>query len=216
MYLLITKQFVFNENPEKIKFSAIVLFGIGGMFICYFLFFLFPEFSKNYFFFTSPFLYILIGVLISKLGSEIKYAIAGATIFFGLCSFAKMNLNVKKPMDYKNAIMVVKKLQKPGTAILAETKDVGFLFAYYFDKNSFKDFTEMESKLKEKNVYLVTTQEDIRAIDLNKYNRVVLTQTFQDLNPDNKKLIDHLSSLYKFNAITKRYGDPTIILFARK
>src|ERR1035437_4047460 len=130
-YLIYSKRLKFKGKAEKIKFASILFCGVGGMFACNALSFLMPEFSNGYFLFTTPFLYVLIGLLVSKLGNEIKYAVAGLAFFFGLCSFLKMNLNVKKSMDYKNAMMVVKKLRNPETLILDETRDVGHLFAYY-------------------------------------------------------------------------------------
>lgn len=215
-YLLFSKRLMYEEKKQNMKFVAVLLGGLGSIFGCYYLYFLMPEFSKDFFLFASPFLFAVPGILVSKLGNEIKYAIAGATIFFSLCLFTKMNLNVKKTMDYRNAVMVVKKLQKPGTLIMVETRDIGFLFAYYYNLNAFKDFKEMESKLKEQGVYLVSTAEDAKAIDLNNYKRVVLTQTFETLNKSNLELVEYLYSQYKFNVSTRRYNEVGLTLFARK
>ena len=214
-YLIYSKKLKLKEETEKIKFTCILFCGVGGMFTCDALCFLMPEVSNGYFLFTSLFLYILIGLLLSKLGNEIKYALVGLAIFFGLCSFSRMNFNVNKSMDYKNAVMVVKKLRTPETLILVETRDMGHLFAYYFDKNIFTDFKGMESKLNAKGIYLVSTAEDVKAIDLSKYKRIILTQTFETLNPKDKELIDYVFSKYKFNASSKRYADITLSLFGK-
>jgi len=214
-YLIYSKRLKFKEKAEKIKFASVLFCGLGGMFACNVLYFLMPEFSKGYFLFTIPFLYVLIGLLVSKLGNEIKYAMAGLVIFFGLCSFLKMNLNVNKPMDYKNVMMVVKKLRTPETLILVETRDVGHLFAYYFDKSIFTDFKGMESKLNEKGIYLVSTTEDVKAIDLSKYKRVILTQTFETLNPNDKEMIYYVFTKYRFDVYTKRYSEVVLSLFSK-
>ncbi len=214
-YLIYSKKLKLKEKTEKIKFASILFCGVGGMFACSALFFLMPEFSKGYVLFTTPFLYVLVGLLVSKLGNEIKYAMVGLTIFFSVCSFAKMNINVNRPMDYRNAVMAVKKLRNPETITLVETRDVGHLFAYYFDKKAFSDFKGMESKLNEKGIYLVSTADDVKAIDLSKYKRVILTQTYETVNVNDKELVEYIFSKYKFNTSSKRYRDVVLSLFSK-
>jgi 4-amino-4-deoxy-L-arabinose transferase-like glycosyltransferase len=211
-WLLFTRRLIYTEKSKNIKFGSILLVGVGGIFACFYLYFLMPEFSKNYFLFVLPFSYALIAVLISKFDDEIRYSIVGAVVFLGFCTFTKMNLNVKKSMDYRNAMGVVKNLQKPGTLVLVETRDVGFLFAYYYDRNAFTDFKEMESKLKEKNVYFVSSLDDIKNIDICNYKRVIITQTFENVNPENWPMIGYIVDKYGFYSHSRRYSEVGLFL----
>ena len=196
--------------------ASILFGGIGTVFDCCGLYFLMPEFSKGFILFAAPFLFVTVGVLVSKVAKEIRYAIVGATILFSLGSYTRMYLNSPRPMNYKSAVKMVKKLRNSKTVTLVETHDVGILFAYYFDKDIFSDYKNYESKLNEKGIYLVSTAEDVEAIDLSKYDRVILTQTFQELNVNDKKLIKYIFSKYKFNTSTKQYADVIVSLFGRE
>ena len=211
-WLFFTKRLIYIEKLKNIKFASIVLVGIGGIFGCFYLYFLMPDFSKNYFLFVLPFSYALIAILASKFDNEMRYAIVGTIIFLGLCTFTKMNLDVKKSMDYRNAMGVVKNLQKPGTLVLVETRDVGFLFAYYYDRNAFMNFKEMESKLNEKNVYFVTSLNDVKNIDICNYNRVIITQTFENLNSENWPMLGYVIDKHGFYSFSRRYSEVGIIL----
>jgi hypothetical protein len=215
IYLAFTRRLTFEVRPEKIKFATLLVCGIGGMFACWLLYILMPEFSKGYFLFLTPLLFLLPAFLVSKLGNEIKYALAGAAIFLSLCSFAKMSLDVKKPMNYRQVVRIVKKLHKPGTLVLVETRDVGSLFAYYFDKNAFLDFKGMEARLNEKGIYLVNSADDVKAIDLGKYKRVLLTQTFDTMNPDNTPMLKFIFSRYKFSVFCGAFPEVNILLYSK-
>jgi hypothetical protein len=211
-WLLFTKRLIYDEKSQNIKFVSVVTVGVGGIVTCFYLYFLMPEFSKIYFLFVLPFSYALIAILVSKFGNEIRYSIVGAVVFLGLCTFTKMNLNEKKPMDYRNAVGVVKELQKPGTLILVETRDIGFLFAYYYDRNAFMDFKEMESKMNERNVYFVSSLNDIKNIDLCNYNRIILTQTFENINAENWPMIEYIIGKHGHFALSRRFSEVGIFL----
>jgi 4-amino-4-deoxy-L-arabinose transferase-like glycosyltransferase len=205
IYLVTGKELIYPEKTKNIKLFSLFLCAIGGIFWCYFFYFLMPGFTISNFIFTLPFLFSIVAIPVSKLNDGIKYALVGATVFISLCFFSTMNLNEKKTMDYRNAMVQIKKLQKPGTLILVETKDIGALFAYYYDETIFKDFNRMEHKLNDKGIYLVSSAEDIKAIDLSKYKRAVLTQTFERTNPGNQKLLDYLASRYLVSFVYGKY-----------
>lgn len=75
------------------------------------------------------------------------------------------------------------------------------------------DFKGMESKLNEKGIYLVSTAEDVKAIDLSKYKRVVLTQTFETLNKNDYEMVAYIFTKYRFDVYTKRYSEVVLSLF---
>lgn len=207
IYLVYSRKIKFSNRITNLKYTSVFTLGIGGMFACMICYFLMPETSKFYFLFVTPFLFMIPGLLISNTGNEIKFALIGITLFFSAAAYTRVNFKVSRTMDYRSIVRIVKYLKKPDTLVLVETRDVGHLFAYYFDQEAFGDFKGMEDKLKQKDVYLVTTVDDVKAIDLKKYKRVVLTQSFENLNPDNKELVKYIKSQHEFDSYYWAYHD---------
>jgi len=198
---------------EKTKLIYLLLSGIVAIFICYLLSFFIPVFLANEFIFSAPFAYILIGILVSKANAEIKYIIVGSVCFLSICSFFTIDFKTYKTIDYKNGITLIKFLQRPGTATLVQTRDLGPMFAYYFDKSIFSDFKNLEPKLKEKKVFFISNADDIKAIDFRRYRRIILAQSFERSNPTNAAIIKAISAGYKYKLSNKHYEGLTVWFF---
>ncbi|MGZ3863879.1 MAG: glycosyltransferase family 39 protein [Bacteroidia bacterium] len=185
------------ERTQKTGLLYLLLCGFVTVLACFFMSLLFPMFLKRYLLFTAPFMFVLIGYLISKLNKTMAYIASGIVCILSIYGFSNLNLKTLKPMDYRNAMMVVKKIESPKTVILVETKDIGALFAYYYDKEIFKDYYHMEERMNKKNIFFVSTPEDVQAIDLNKFNSAILTQSFEDVNPSDKALQAFISGKFR-------------------
>ncbi|MGZ3862326.1 MAG: glycosyltransferase family 39 protein [Bacteroidia bacterium] len=194
VYLVFTKQFIYPEKNKNIKLASVFLTGAAGIPVCYVLYFLMTGFGTDQFVFLIPLLFSLIGIMVSRLDGEIKYAIAGATIFLSLIFYLKMKTDVKKPMDYRTAMHTIKQLKKreKDMIVLVETRDIGFLFAYYYDRKIFEDFQGMEDRLKEQNIFLVSTKDDLEALGLERFDKILLVQTFDELNPGDKGIMKRI------------------------
>jgi hypothetical protein len=112
-------------------------------------------------------------------------------------------------------MLVIKQVQTPNTLILVETKDLEPLFTYYYDKDIFTDYYHETPRMHEKNVYFISSAEDVEALDLRKFNRVILTQTFEDSNPGNAGLLKYLSSHYKLGSEIKYYTGVNILAYSK-
>jgi uncharacterized membrane protein len=211
--IIIYNRKIFSDRAFRIKSIYLLLCGVCTIFLFYVLSQFMPMFLKRYLLFTTPFLYMLIAVLVSLTGNQIRFALAGALCLVSALSFIHFDYRTPKPMNYREAAQTVKYLKTNETLVLAETRDIKALFAYYFDQPAFSDFRKMDSLLNTKNVYFVTKPEDIAYVDLKKYKQVILTQTFERFNEDNTRLLNYISSQFKFKASNSSFADVRINLF---
>lgn len=214
-HLIYTKRFYRNSKIENLKFVYIVLCGIITVLLGFLISQFTPIFLMRYFLFTSPFMYITIAYLISITEVKLKYIASALVLLVCIYSFSKLELRTQKSMNYRDAMPVIKKLQSPNTVILVETRDMGPLFAYYYDKNIFSDHYNTYARLHEKNIYFVSSAEDVKALDLKKYDKIILTQSFDNINPENASLLAYITSLYKQKASVKYYNEVNILAFSR-
>ncbi|MGZ3865110.1 MAG: glycosyltransferase family 39 protein [Bacteroidia bacterium] len=200
LYLLFTGNFIYPEKSKNIKLLTILIIACAGVPLCYIFYFIMSGFAADQFVFLMPLIFALIGILVSRLGNEIKYAVTGAVILVSLCFFLKLKMDVKKPMDYRAAMHTIKRIKSriKGIPVLVETKDIGFLFAYYYDLNIFHDNKAMEDRLKEQNIFLVSTKEDVEAMGLERFDKVLLVQTYDEVNPGDKQLVRRVG--YQLNS----------------
>ncbi len=205
---------VFKEN--KIKVSHVFFLCVGSIALCFVINCFMPLVLNVYFIFTAPFFFMFIGLLISKSVKEIKFVVVGLVCFFSLISFSRINFHPAKSINYRSAVVTIKRLQTEETLTLIETRDVGHLFAYYYDRNIFTDFKNMSNRLEKKGIYLISSEEDLITIDFSKYNRLVLAQTFEDINPGDKKLVKFISDKFKYKVSSKYFRGVAISLFQKQ
>lgn len=191
LYLLFTRDLIYSEKSKSIKLFAISIVAVAGIPLCYVFYFIMSDFATDQFVFLIPILFSFIGILVSRQGNEIRYAVSGATILISLCFFLKMKINVKKPIDYRSAMPTIKRIKDriEGIPVLVETRDIGFLFAYYYDRDIFRDYKGMEEKLREQNIFLVSTKDDLEAMGIERFDKVLLVQTYDNINPGDKELV---------------------------
>ncbi|MGZ3904092.1 MAG: glycosyltransferase family 39 protein [Bacteroidia bacterium] len=201
------------KNNYKIIY--ILLAGIGTVLLCYGISNFFAIFLMRYFLFTTPFMFISIAYLVSVTDLNIRYAAVIAILLVCGYSFSKLELKTPKSMDYKNAMAVIKKLKTETTAVLVETKDITPLFTFYYNEDIFKDFYHLEPKMNEQNVYFVSSADDVAALDLARFNRIILTQSFDTVNPKNGELLAFLNGRYKKTITVNYYNEVPISVFVK-
>jgi len=62
---------------------------------------------------------------------------------------------------------------------------------------------------------MVANANDAKSVDLSKHNRIILTQTFEDVNPGNKELLKFISANYPQKITTKFYLGITINVYSK-
>ncbi len=202
-------------KANRVKISYVLLAGIGSLIVCFLISLFMPLFVRRYLLFAGPFLYITLAWLISYVDKNTAYPLLAIIGVFMLFSAMRINLHTPRSMDYKNAVSTVKALQKSNAPILVETPDVGALFSYYYDREIFKDYGNIDGRLRDKGVYLVANENDANAVDLSKYERIVLTQTFEDVNPGDKGLMKLLKEKFPQKVVSKRFRGITITVFSK-
>jgi hypothetical protein len=214
-YLLFSKSFQKKERTQNIKILYVLCCGIFTFLLCFLIGRFTPLFLMRYLLYTSPFMYIAISYFISLCNVKLKYTGFALVSIVSVYSFCKMEFRTPKSMNYRDAMPVIKKLQSPTTVILAETKDMAPLFSYYYDKAIFTDYYNMVSRLNDNNIFFVSSAEDVKMLDLKKYNKIILTQSFDMVNPENAALLDYLNKQYKLKATVKYYNEVNILAFTR-
>lgn len=206
-------KFVFKSN-SVIKLLYILLCGVGTIIICYAIGVITPIFTKRYVIYAFPFICILIGLIVSRISNhKLKYIAAGLVCLMSLYSFTKIDFHTPKHMNYRDAMVYIKKEKTEGAVTLIQTKDMGALFAYYYDRNIFIDYKNLESDLNKNGIYLIYGAETLKTIDFTKYDKVILTQTFVKADSANNAFLKEIAAHYQNQTTTTSYQGIVINVF---
>lgn len=215
VYLLREKHWKSLWSTDKKLLNYILLCGPVTIIICFLISLFMPLFVRRYLLFTAPFMYMFLAYFISRMPEAVRYPLMALVGVFMCFSVMRIDFKTPKGMDYRNAVALVKEIQQKGASVLVETPDVGALFSYYYDRNIYTDYGNIDGRLKEKGVYLVANANDAAAAGIEKGNCVVLTQTFEKLNPDDKALMEYISKNFPRRAIIRSYAGITINVYSR-
>ena len=116
-------------------------------------------------------------------------------------------------MNYRDAMVFIKKEKTSKTITLVQTKDMGALFAYYYDRNIFTDYKNVEADLNKNGIYLIYGAETLKSIDFTKYDKVILTQTFVQQNKENEAFLYEIAAHYKKCTFVNDYEGIGITVF---
>jgi 4-amino-4-deoxy-L-arabinose transferase-like glycosyltransferase len=200
---------------NKMNLTYVLFSGAGALLICFFVSLSMPLFVRRYLLFTAPFIFIAMAYFISLADKSISPPLLAIVSLFMIFSMMRINFHTPKSMDYRGAVYLIKAFQKNNMPVLVETPDVGALFSYYYDRSIFTDYGNIEGRLKDKGIYMVANANDAKSVDLSKHNRIILTQTFEDVNPGNKELLKFISANYPQKITTKFYLGITINVYSK-
>lgn len=181
---------IFNKKIKKSYFvvTYVTLVGIGSIFILFFLGKMTPIFLDRYLIFTLPFIFILIALGLSFFKNQ-NIIVTLSFVFFVFSAF-KINYKTDKGMNYKNAVYFIKHLKKESDLIIVKTKDIKPLFCYYYD-SKFLSHQKKELPINE-NIIFCTSWDDVDR-DVNKFNRIIVVDSFEDLNQKENEFVTKLS-----------------------
>lgn len=214
-HILFSRKINELTKEQRIKILYVLLCGITTVFAGFAIGQFVSVFLMRYLLYTSPFMYIAIAWLVSISSPKTKYIAICLIILVSVFSFSRFELRTEKSMNYRDAMAVIKKLESPKTIILVETKDIAPLFTYYYDIAIFKDFYGMQTQMNQRNIFFITTAEDVKAIDMKRYDKVILTQSFDGVNPKNDELLAYLGSTYHKKAEVKYYSEVNILAYTK-
>lgn len=197
-------------KTTEINFSIIysVLIGVGSILILYVLGKISPLFLDRYLIFSIPFILLLLSFSLSFFKHKLLGVLISGIIF--LFFVFKIDFKTDKGMDYKNAMVFIKAIKKENDLIIVKTKDIQPLFSYYYDKDYFK--LQIKELPPSENVIFCNSWSDV-TVDLNKYNRVIVIDSFDDLNPNEMDFVSQLSLLRKKKASVNFYEDIKISFY---
>jgi hypothetical protein len=116
-------------------------------------------------------------------------------------------------MNYRDAMVFIKKEKTNNTITLVQTRDMRDLFTYYYNKDIFRDYKNVDADLNKEGIYTITRAEDLKAIDFTKYNKVILTQTFVQQNKENEAFLFEIAAHYKHCTFVNDYEGIVIVVF---
>ena len=195
--------YVFCKQIKESKIVALycLLVSVGSILILFFLGKLTPVFLDRYLLFCVPFLFILIAYTLSFFKFEIL-TLSLAIGFFAYSAF-KIDYKTLKGMDYRSVATFVKLVKANKDLVIVKTKDLKPLFCYYYEKNYLKD--KKDGLSEKENIIFVNSWSEVM-VDVSKFDRVIVIDTFQDLNPNEADFVSHLSSQKHYHSQSNAYS----------
>ena len=168
-----------TQQNTKYSITYAVLWGIGTFVLMIFFGSRSSLFIPRYMLVTLIGVFIFIAYFVSfiRVNTYIKIAVYVVVLIAGLF---QINYRVDKGMDYKNALVYIKEIKQPNTLIILQTIDMGSLFAYYYNIDVFKQYSNLEGALKDENVLMFNNAENVTAELLNGFDQVIHVQTFEE------------------------------------
>lgn len=194
--------FVIYNKIKEMNFVLLycVCIGFGSLVTLFFLGKITPIFLDRYLIFIIPYILLLIGFALSLIKLK-NIAVTLSVVFFIFSAF-KINYKTDKGMDYRSVVSFVKLIKTNDDLVIVKTKDVRPLFGYYYDRNFLKD---KKSELpKEENIIFCDNWDDVK-LDVNLYKRIIVIDSFHDLNPDEKDFVAKLSQKKKYHSESNFY-----------
>ncbi|MES2568047.1 MAG: glycosyltransferase family 39 protein [Bacteroidota bacterium] len=200
--------FKLKPKPSYFALSYCLFFSIGSITIVFFLGKFTPIFLDRYLIFTIPFIFILIAYTFSFIKNKIL-SISLATAFFIFSAF-HINYKTVKAMDYRGVIGFLKNIKTNDDLVIVKTKDVKPLFCYYYEK----DFLSLQKKdlPYNENVIFCNSWNDVER-EVKNYKRIIIIDSFEDLNPFEAEFVSNLSKQKSKYAIVNYYKGARITFY---
>jgi hypothetical protein len=181
-----------NCKDDKNFKLMIYLFSVGylSIFILYIVGTFKAIFLSRYLIFCIPFATIFCFktlLLINKVG------------FFGcvaLIFIALINLNIYKEsgMDYKSVARLVSNLKSYNDIVVINKRDNILLFEYYFDRNNFLKYKNIDSLANTQNVYAMNEVQQLNSLPIKKNVTLFLFQSFHNLHSSKNEFSNFLEN----------------------
>jgi hypothetical protein len=187
--IILKKELLF---PTK-EIKAIAIYSIFISFVTVLLNFMIsstiPIFLDRYLLFTLIGFITIYSIFISRLPLNNFFYYSLLTII-GMYAFSQMSINgPTTKMDYRNGVNYVKYEKDSNSIVFIQTIDVGALFSYYYDKEIFKNYSNIESLLKEKMVFMGNDSTRAPAFNDSLFTKIIHVETFSDYADPNKTML---------------------------
>lgn len=202
---------IWKSKNKDLRFYHLysLLVGIGSILVLFFMGKLTPIFLDRYLIFAVPFLFILISFTFSLINHKIIPLIPAVLIC--IVFLPQIHFETKKSMDYREAMIFLKKTKQNGDLVIVKTKDIRPLFSYYYDVKGFKD--RGEKTLNEGHIWFCTEWNELDAQKLGEFKRIIVMDSFDDLNPKESEFKTNLSSIREITTVINDYPGVRISIY---
>lgn len=147
-------------------------------------------FNERYLIFITPFIIISISSLFSN-----KNLLVFASICMIVFSIPNIEFGESRKMDYRQAVLITKKLQTTQTFdIFLQTHDISSLFYYYYNPKKYPEKTwTNKDAMKAERIYMVENNYELNETLKIKTSPIILFQTF-DSEIENQRMIETFRS----------------------
>lgn len=138
-------------------------------------------FLPRYLIFCIPFATIVIVYQVLELklyGRYLILALICLQLFF-------IELRKKSGMDYRSIAQVIKANKSANDAVIINTRDNLLLFQYYYNRNNFMKYKNLDSISKVENIFGINTLEKLQEVELKPNNFTYLIQSFHKIRQEN-------------------------------
>ncbi len=194
--VLVLLVFCFNyvrNNSDK-QFKEVktycLLLGLVSILLLFFLGTFKALFLPRYLVFCVPFATILIVYQLT----ELKWV--GVGVVCTLIAIQLPGLKIKKEsgMDYRSIASLIKTNKKDNDHVVINTRDNLILFEYYYNKNNFLRYRNIDSLCGTEKIYGMNELNDLRGLNYEPNSHVFLIQSFHKLDKTNNPMEEYLAS----------------------
>ncbi len=194
-----------NEASQVVKSLTLILWFflpiLGSFFVALFAgkSFVF----QNVLYVTVGFV-LLVGFLLESLPIPQMYKMVPFGILV-VVLLTKLEIKNYNHQDIKRAITQAKQVLNDDGAIFLQTVDIDILFAYYYDRELFRDYKSVREELKKQHIYVGNDATWMKYQELKNYSKVLLIQSFEEYTDPNGTLVTKFSEVFEKTNFYKHY-----------
>lgn len=194
IYFMLYKRKDFNES-NLFKLFYLLLWSFAILKITHLAGKSSSVYVPRYLLFILPSFFVLVGYFYSFIPKN-KLLKGGLIFLTSLVGVFNMSFVIDKGMNYQKLVEKVKSLKDDRTLVIVQSKDMVSTFMYYYHRTSFEDITKLSDNLYRHNILLADNISDIENIDLSPYNKVCLSQTYQEITDPNNSIVNFLQKKF--------------------
>lgn len=158
-------------------------------------------FLPRYLIFCIPFATIVVIYQLSDLKLYGYYLVA---LLVCLQLFV-IQLRKNSDTDYRSIAHVIKANKSPNDAVIINTRDNLLLFQYYYNRDNFMKYKDLDSVSKAENIFGINTLEKLQTVDLKPNTFTYLIQSFHKIRQENNVFKEFISKNHQILFTTTSY-----------
>ncbi|CAN5370964.1 hypothetical protein BH11BAC1_BH11BAC1_24310 [soil metagenome] len=172
-----------------------------------------PVFLTRYLLYCSIGFYLSTGISLEalKLKPQLKFSIAILLLF---CMSFSLELHPEREEQWREAVDLVKRIKSKNDLVIVSVSYTNNVFSYYYDKNIFRQYSDVDKLLKIENIFSLNTLDEASFKMLPLSGKIILIQSHQiDDDPQNTVMTTLLANARKI--VTADYNKVQVTVFDR-